>query len=71
MLEESEEIGGELIEPLKDRHTIIDEIGNNLIKVIFSLLIAGAFVYCLANFVGKDKGVDPNVPFNILQGLLT
>ena len=55
---------------VKDRHTWVDEIGSNAGRFVIVLFVMAALGYCLITFVGKDKGVDPNVPVNILAGIL-
>ena len=61
----------ELYEPIKDRHTWVDEVANNIIKVALCLFIMACFWHCLVNYVGKDKGVDPNVIVNVLATSLS
>ena len=57
-------------EPITDRRTWVDEIGSNAGRFVIVLFVMAALGYCLITFVGKDKGVDPNVPVNILAGIL-
>lgn len=45
----------------KDKHTIIDEIGDNVIKVMIAAFVMWGIGYCMTYYVGKDKGVDPNL----------
>lgn len=55
----------------KDRHTIVDEIADNIIKV---MIVAFAFIglgYCTVTFVGKDSGVDPNLAWGYFGGVVT
>ena len=55
----------------KDRHTVIDEITDNIIKV---MIVTFAFIglgYCTVTFVGKDKGVDPNLAWGFFGGIVT
>lgn len=55
----------------KDRHTIIDEIADNIIKI---MIVAFAFIglgYCTVTFVGVNKGVDPNLAWGYFGGVVT
>ena len=55
----------------KDKHTIVDEITDNIIKI---MIVAFAFIglgYCTVTFVGVNKGVDPNLAWGYFGGVVT
>ena len=55
----------------KDRHTIVDEIADNIIKI---MIVAFAFLglgYCTVTFVGVNKGVDPNLAWGYFGGVVS
>lgn len=54
----------------KDKHTIIDEIAENIIKILLVVFILWGFGYCMMTYVGKDKGVDPNLVYGFFAGSL-
>ena len=61
----------ELVEPIKDMHTWIDEIANNVIKVYLIVFVTLGMAYCIVNYVGKDKGVDPNLVWGFFAGIIS
>lgn len=61
----------EQIIPVKDMHTWIDEITNNVAKILFILFAFAGTGYCIVMFVGKDKGVDPNLVYGFFTGMIT
>lgn len=63
-VEESENGNG------KNKHTIIDEIADNIIKILLVVFILWGFAYCMMAYVGKDKGVDPNLVYGFFAGSL-
>lgn len=61
----------EAVEPLRDIHTWIDEVANNVIKVYLIVFVTIGMAYCMVNYVGKDKGVDPNLVYGFFAGIIT
>ena len=53
------------------KHTIIDEIADNIIKILLVVFILWGFGYCMIVYVGKDKGVDPNLVYGFFAGSLS
>ena len=56
------------IEPLNNKHTVVDEIADNIIKILIVVFLIWGFAYCMLNYVGKDKGVDPNLVYGFFAG---
>ena len=57
-------------EPIKDKHTLVDEIVAGCIKLGLTAYVCAVLWYCMCNFVGKDKGVDPNLVWGFVSGIL-
>lgn len=56
---------------VRDVHTWIDEVTNNIIKLLFVLFAFAGTGYCIVMFVGKEKSVDPNLAWGFFIGMLT
>lgn len=50
------------------KYTIADEISDNIIKIMLVAFLLIGLGYCIMNFVGKDKGVDPNLVYGFFSG---
>ncbi len=61
----------EMVEAVKDIHTWVDEVANNVIKVYLIVFVTVGMGYCMTNYVGKDKGVDPNLVYGFFAGIIT
>lgn len=55
----------------KNKHTIVDEIADNIVKILLVVFILWGFGYCMMAYVGKDKGVDPNLVYGFFAGSLS
>ena len=64
----SNENGAE--DPVIDKHTVIDEIADNIIKILLVCFMIYGISYCMVNYVGKDKGVDPNLVWGFFSGVI-
>lgn len=72
MSEEIKDTSEEIEEIIsKDKHTIVDEITDNIIKIMIVLYLFFGLTYCIVNFTGKDKGVDPNLVYGFFIGCIT
>lgn len=57
------------IDPMFGKHTVIDEITDAIIKLVLVGFVIYGVLYCMSNYVGKDKGVDPNLVWGFFSGI--